>query len=268
MKNRTEIKYPLSKTFFMAIILFLLLLYSCADKKEGGGPVQAKIIPEKDFVSILSDLYLTDGLLIISQIRDEYPEKDSLDAYIDVIKSYGYTKEAMDVTIEHYLLKKPKRLIKIYDQMLAELTELDTRLSNIPDESPQPYNNEWNGLRFYNFPDPSTTENPEFSYLIKTHAFYSITFTVTIYPFDQSANPRFLVWLCRADSSETGKKYYLPSIKYIKDGLPHNYIVTGINEKNSPVILKGNLYEREDNPEEGERYGRIDNIRLFSSGGI
>jgi hypothetical protein len=265
MKNRTETKQHLYNSFLLVIILFLLLLYSCSEKKEGA---RVKIIPEKDFTSILSDLYLTDGLLTIAQIRDEYQEKDSLDTYIDAITSHGYTKEAMDVTLEYYFLKKPKRLIKIFDQMLGELTEADTRLSNIPDDSPMPYNNEWNGLLSYNFPDISVKENPEFSFLLKSQAYYSLTFTVTIYPFDQSVNPRFTVWLCRADSSENGKKYYLPSIKYIKDGRPHNYTVTGTNDKNSPAILQGTLYEREDNPEEGERYGKIENIQFFSSGGI
>ncbi len=266
MKNRTDCKYFPSPVLFLAVILFLLLLNACTEKQ--GKTVPKKAIPEKIFISILTDLYLTDGLLTVPQIRDKYPDKDSVSAYIDAIVSHGYTKEDMDHTIEYYFVKKPKRLIRIYDQLLGELTEIDTRLSNIPVDEFSSENNEWSGLSLYNFPDFSGEKDPEFSLPLNSQGSYTLEFMVTIYSFDQTENPGFTAWLCSADSSETGKKYFLPSIKYIKDGYPHIYIVTGKNDRSTPVILKGNLYDRENNPEDGERYGKIEKIRFSFSPGI
>ncbi len=267
MKIRTDNIFCLSPVPFLAVFLFLMLLNSCSEKQTGL-TVPEKKMPEKVFVSILTDLYLTDGLLTVQQIRGRFPGKDSLSAYIDIIQNYGYTKTDMDQTLEYYFVKKPKRLIKIYDKIMGELTEIDIRLSNIPTENTSPDNNLWNGLESYNFPDPSGLENPEFSLYVKSQSFYTLTFIATIYPADQTANPRFMAWFCNADSSETGKKYFLPPIKYFKDGRPHKYVVTGKNENNSTVILKGSLYDTENNPDYGERYGRIENIEFLSSGGI
>lgn len=266
MKKKIDIKYSFYRSVYAAIIL-LLLFSSCTEKNQETGPVQGRIMPERDFIAILSDIYLTDGLLMVSQVRNQFPHKDSLDVYIDAIKNRGYTKEDMDATLEHYFLDKPKRLIRIFDKMLGQFTEMDTRLSNNPAEI-EAVNNEWKGLSQYDFPDSSNMENPEFSIPLKVQAYFSLTFTVTVYPYDQTQNPGFTAWYVNADSVETGKKYFLPPVKYIKDGLPHTYNFNEVTLKNFPVVLKGTLYDMENNPSEGLRYGRIENIQLITSGGI
>lgn len=265
MKKRTDKNYSLFPVLILAVIIFSLLLNGCSDNQEGK-PVPKRVIPEKDFISILTDLYLTDGLLTVSQIRDMFPGKDSVATYIDIITGHGYTKEAMDMTLEYYFVKRPKRLIKIYDHILGKLTEMDTRLANSPDETATIIINEWKGLPSYSYPDHSGFEVPQFNFKLLSNRHYSLIFTVTVYPFDQTANPGFTAWFCNADSSETGKRFYLPSIKYINDGYPHTYSVEGINERNYAVVFKGNLYDIENNPEVGERYGRIESIQYISEG--
>ncbi len=267
MKNRTDSKYFPFSLLFLVAILFLMFASSCFEKSLGR-PVPKKVIPEKDFISILKDLYLTDGLLTVPTIRDEFPEKDSIAAYNDIITNYGYTKDAMDLTLEYYFVKKPKRLIKIYDRILGELTETDIRLSNLPVDLSSPYNNQWNGLSSYSFPDPWGLLNSEFSLPLNSQGHFTLSFTVTIFPFDQTVNPQFIAWFCSADSIETGKKYFLPPIKYIKDGYPHVYTLTETNRRSNPMILKGNLYESENNPDLGERFGSIENILFAFTGGL
>jgi hypothetical protein len=267
MKNRTDSKYFPFPLLLLVAILLLKFTTSCLEESLGR-PVPKRVIPEKDFALILKDLYLTDGLLTVPTIRDEFPEKDSIAAYNDIITNHGYTKDAMDLTLEYYFVKKPKRLIKIYDRILGELTETDIRLSNLPVDLSSPDNNQWNGLSSYTFPDPSGSINPEFSLPINSQGYFTLSFTVTIFPFDQTANPQFIAWLCSADSSETGKKYFLPPIKYIKDGYPHVYTLSETNKRNTPVIFKGNLYESENNPDLGERYGSIKNILFVFTGGL
>jgi len=264
MKNRIDNNYSRYPAFFTAVILFLLLLNACAGEQQGR-PVPKKVIPEKDLNSIIRDLYLSDGLLAVSQIRDKYRDKDSVLVYIDIITDHGYTKEEMDMTMEYYFVRKPKKLIKIYDRILGELTEIDTRLSNMPAEGVIPEDNEWTGLPAYTFPDPSGIENPGFSIPLNGQGTYSLVFTVTVYPIDNTVNPGFSAWFCSADSTETGKKYYLPPVKYFKDGFPHTYTVTGYNSISGPVLLKGSLYDHETNPEIGERHGIIREILFLYS---
>ncbi len=267
MRNRTDRKYFPFPLLLLVAFLFLMFTISCL-KENYGRPVPKRMIPEKDFVLILKDLYLTDGLLTVPEIRDEFPGKDSIAAYNDIITSHGYTKNAMDNTLEYYFIKKPRRLVKLYDRILGELTELDIRLSNLPVDITLPENNQWNGLSSYTFPDPSGTVNPEFSLPLNSQGHFTLSFTATIFPFDQTVNPQLIAWFCNADSSETGKKYFLPPVKYIRDGYPHIYTLTDTNKLYTRVILKGNLYECENNPESGERYGRIDNIRFVFTGGL
>jgi len=241
---------------------------SCKEKSQQANRNTGKIIPQRDFVSILSDLYLTDGLLIVQRVRDQFPHKDSIDVYVDVIKSHGYTKEDMDTTLKHYFLKKPKKLIKIYDKMLADFTEMDERLSANREEMGAEINNEWKGRAILYFPDSANVENPELGVPLKKHSYFSLTFTVTIYPYDETRNPGFTAWYVNADSVETGKKHFLPPVRYIKDGMPHTYNFNEVNLFDFPVILKGSLYDVENYPPEGQRSGKIEHIQLITSGGV
>lgn len=266
MKTGTDNIYSPSQALLLAAILFLMLMHACTG--EQGRPVPKKMMPEKDFVSILSDIYLTDGLLSVAEVRDTYRNMDSIAAYIKIIETHGYTKEAMDLTLEYYFVKKPKRLVKIYDRILGKLMEIDIRLSSIPYDEYSPENNMWNGLPSYTYPDPGATEKTGFSIPINSQGYYTLAFTITVYPFDQTVNPGFIAWFCSADSSDTGKKYFLTPIKYIKDGYPRMYTITGNNNKNYPVLFRGDLYDRENNPDDGERYGRIEKIRFSFSPGI
>jgi len=266
MKIKADIIISRFQYSFLSVILFIILINSCTE--EQGRPVPKKMMPEKDLASILYDLYLTDGILSVAEVRDRYSSLDSITAYLKIIENHGYTKEAMDLTLEYYFVKKPKRLIRIYDNILGKLSEIDMRLSNIPFDEYSPENNKWPGLPSYTFPDPSGRENPGFSIPLNSQGYYTIAFTITVYPFDQTVNPCFSAWFCSADSSETGKKYFLPSIKYIRDGLPHTYTFTGNNDKNYPVLFKGSLFDCENNPDCGERYGRIERIRFSFSPGV
>src|SRR5665647_1082317 len=108
----------MSRFTLLILIMISLLAGSCSGDKYN--PDNRNLIPEKDLIGILKDVYLTDGLLSIPDIRERFATVDSISAYITIIETHGYTKISMDKTLEYYFIKKPQKLIEIYDKALAD----------------------------------------------------------------------------------------------------------------------------------------------------
>ena len=250
----------------IALTLLLLVTVSCLKKEEE--TKFRNLIPEKDFVSILGELHMTNGLLSLPQFRTRYMSQDTTGLYVEIIEGYGYTTGQMDTTIQYYYIRKPKKLIKIYDQLLGKFTEIQTRLEQKYLNASYDVADQWNGNAVYFLPDPAGSEKPDFKITLETPGIYTLRFSVTVFPDDQTFRPFFTSWICDADSLETGKKDYLPSITYIKDGLPHNYTVTSTHTGQKKVILEGRLYDFTSNSVNDEPHARIEDITFYYSGNV
>ena len=247
MKLRIENMYRF-KSIIVSFAFFLLLLAVSCHNKVKAKAEHKNIIPEKELISILTDFYLADGLFSLPEIRSRFSTRDSVMNYIDIIESHGYTYEAMNSTIKYYFVRKPKKLIKIYDHVLGKLSEMDSRYEKEVAAAEIAVKNLWKGKQVYAFPDTSLSAGIEFSLPLYSLNTFTLEFTVTVFPDDQTINPCFSAWYCNADSSETGKRSWLPSIKYIKDGQPHTYTITEDTSSKDSVILKGLLLDSENNP--------------------
>lgn len=228
--------------------------------KNIGEPKEKRLIPEKALISILADVYLADGLLSLPEIREMFSSRDSVMNYIDIIKSHGYSKERMDMTIKYYIISKPKRLDKIYDQVLAQLSEMETRLVNDTEINEVSETTLFKLKPSYSLPDPDGLERPGFDLVLTPPGYYNLTFTVTVYQDDESVNPCFTAFLCNSDTSKSKRPDYLSSIKYQKNGLPCTYTVSGKIEKNGSQILKGWFYDYENRPDLPGQHAKIENI--------
>src|SRR5674536_806 len=111
---------------FLILIIISIMMGSCSGRKNKLD--KKNLIPEKDLVSILTDIYITDGLLTVPNIILRASSLDSITTYYQVIESHGYTKEAMDRTMKYYFIENPKRLNKIYDKVLGILSEMESRV--------------------------------------------------------------------------------------------------------------------------------------------
>jgi hypothetical protein len=265
MKSGTENINGFKTKMLYAALTFILLSGSC-HKKAGSDAEHKSLIPEKEFISILTDFYVADGLLTLPEIRNKFLTKDSVSNYIDIIESHGYTYDAMNSTVNYYFIKKPKKLVRIYDHVLAILSEMESRYEKEEISVTATVQNIWQEKQYYEFPDTSGAASPGFSIILNSHCSYSFGFSVTIYPDDQTINPCFSAWLCNADSSETGKRTYLAGIKYLKDGQSHIYSITEENKFNYPVLLKGSILDFENNTDPGDIHARISNISFFLLG--
>jgi hypothetical protein len=168
----------------------------------------------------------------------------------------------MDRTLKYYFIKKPKKLVTIYDQVLATLSEMESLIDLKAVLEERRRLNQWSGIEFYSFPDPSATDSSFFDITLSKPNNYSLTFSVTAFPDDQSHNPRFAGYSSHADSSNTGKREYLKPISYIKDGHSHDYTINIYVFPNKPLFIRGLLNDFESRPVEWGSHIIIENISL------
>ena len=254
-KDNAVIRFAIVTT-----ILFSLLSVSCSGRKEKARAGQ--LIPEKDFITVLTEIQMADGLLIMPKIRNWYSNADSIQNYIDIIQSHGYSKEDMDRTIRYYFIKNPKKLIKIYDEVLGKLSEMESFFSKETPVNGIFDKNLWKGDSVYLLPDLSGTDSLLFDQDMEIFGYYTFIFTLTLYPDDQSLNPHFTAYFSHPDSIETGKRDYFQTVDFLKDGRPHIYTFSKKPLSPSSSHLRGWFIDSYNNAREAGMHVKIENITL------
>ena len=259
MKNKINITGVVNR-FVKAplIILFsILLLFSC-----NRGVKKDKLIPVKNLVELLTEIYIADGLLSIPPIHAIYSYKDSTSNYIDIIKSHGYTKARMDVTMRYYFEKKPEKLENIYDQVLTRLNEKQALLEKADPPVSDIATNLWTGRTQIEVPETGIMDSAWFSIAIKDTGNYTLDFTTIIYADDQSINPKVTVFFWHADSTKTGFRIYWPGLKLQTGGKLQNYSLSNRNSDTTITHICGMLLDCD--PQKGRwvKHAKIENIVL------
>lgn len=252
---------------FTILLAILLVICSCQSRRSR---VDSKhLIPEKELVPILTEIYLADGLVGMPKIIMKYAPLDSVSTYIHIIEKHGYTREEMDKTLKYYFIKDPKELIKIYDRVLGVLSEMESRVQKEIAKSKPAAVGLWPGHDSYSFPDPSGTDSTVFDISLLKPGLYTLNANVTLFPDDQSGNPELTAFTCHPDSILTGKRNYIEPIPYIKDGYEHKYSVTFTVPVKTTLHLRGCLYDYANNPDNWDKHLTIHNIAvIYSLGAI
>lgn len=236
---------------------------SCSSRRAKAG--HKDLIPEKDLIGILTDSYIADGLLSIPGIFEDFSEGDTLTTYTDIIEGHGYTRQQMDRTMRYYFIRKPKELVKIYDQVLGALSKLESIVDKDFPAARIKDLNFWPGEEIYSFPSPAGNELHELDLILPEREAYNINFTLTLYPDDQTIDPRPTLYLSHTDSTGVEQKILFPSFPYIRDGQPHNYNLFRMNNIPSPARLRGSFINDSLTPPGRFRHYRVDNILMTRS---
>lgn len=244
---------------FVSLILISFFIGSCNTQKI---KIDKKnLIPEKELVPLLVDIYLADGLLSDQKIKLRFSSLDSISSYYQVIEKHGFTKEMMDKTMQYYFVKDAKKLNKIYDQVLGILSEMEVHVQKDYRTEQIHIANLWPGKDFYAVPSITGNDSAGF-YLSSTKpGTYTLTFTSILYPDDQTVNPRANIYLVAHDSLETGKRKYFKSVEYLKDGRPHTYNIVWSVPHDNTRQLRGCLFDFH-NSTGMKSHFRIENIVL------
>src|ERR1035437_6037838 len=171
---------------FLILIIFSIMMGSCSSRKNKMN--KKNLIPEKELVSLLTDIHIADGLLTLPKINSWASSLDSISSYYQVIEKHGYTKEVMDRTMKYYFLNNPKKLNKIYDQVLGILSEMESRVEKESIVEMAHIFNKWPGKEFYLLPGLSGNDSTMFDITLFRPGIYILTFSATLFPDDQSLN--------------------------------------------------------------------------------
>jgi hypothetical protein len=247
------------------IILLALSIISSSCGNRRNRLDRKNLIPENDLVPLLTDIYITDGLIGMPRIVMKYPLADSVSAYNHVIENHGYTRESLDKTLKYYFIKNPKKLIKIYDKVLGILSEMESRIQKDISRTKLKTGNLWPGFEYYSFPDPSGTDSVAFDIPLPKSGFYILNATVTAYPDDQSHNPGITAFTCHPDSIDNGKRNYVKPVCYIKDGQEHKYTMSFKVPPKVALHLRGSLYNFDNHPDDWQKHLVIHNISVVFS---
>jgi hypothetical protein len=257
----TEIRYV-----FLLMVIVSLLFTSCSSRKNRLD--RKNLIPEKELIDLLVDIHLADGLLILPRIDAWTSKLDSIAAYYQIIEKHGFTKENLDKTMKYYFIKEPKTLNKIYDQVLGILSEMESRYEREFTIEQARTSNLWPGKDFYSIPSLSGNDSTMFEMTATMTGTYILSFSATLFPDDQSSNPRSAAYTCSPDSLETGKRKYFESVEFIKDGMPHTYIMKILVLPRVPFHIRGWLYYFDNHTPSMEKDIYIGNISLSYSSGV
>jgi hypothetical protein len=245
---------------FLILIAVSLLFSSCERRRNKIN--RKNLIPENELVPILTDIYLTDGLIGMPRIMMKYSPLDSVSTYNHVIEKHGYTREAVDKSIKYYFIKDPKKLIRIYDKVLGILVEMESRFQKNSAMMKVPPGTIWQGPDSYSFPDPTGLDSTVFDIPLRKSGYYTMTLTVILYPDDQSLNTGLTAFTCNPDSIETGKRTYIKPVRYLRDGRKHKYNVTFTVPVKTTLHVRGCLYDYDNHPDEWDKHLVISNIAV------
>jgi hypothetical protein len=163
-------------------------------------PERKMRIPEDELVAILTDTYLTTGMMDVQEMRETWGQRDSILNYIDVIRSHGYTYEQLETTMRYYFRNKPKKLAKIYDRVTGNLLALEVKVENERIEADSIPDNLWRGKAEYTFPGESPRDSIWFDIPAEASGEYVLRADILVYEDDGSFDPRITVYFFTSDS--------------------------------------------------------------------
>jgi hypothetical protein len=244
-----------------ALIAVAIIVGSCTGRRSK--TEHRNLIQEKDLIRILTDVYMADGLLSLPEINYKYSTGDTLESYIEIIEGYGYTKPDMDKTMKYYFIKKPKELVKIYDKVLGNLSEMESMVDKELPGAGIREMNIWPGKPFYSYPGQTPEDIDGLDLLFRHKGPVNFKFTITIFPDDQSADLRPGLFFSHTDSAGIEQKVVFSNVRYLKDGQPHTYSFNLVQNLPDPVRLKGWFINREGISPDREMHFMVGNIIML-----
>ncbi len=176
-------------------------------------------IPDDKLVAILTDTYLTTGMMDVQTMRETWGRRDSILNYIDVVRSHGYTYEQLETTMRYYFTNKPKKLTKIYDRVTGNLLALEVETENERIEADSIPGNLWTGKTKYTFPEEFLTDPIGFDIPAEAPGEYVLRADIIVYEDDGSLDPRVTVYFLSSDSLGTEVREDWGDIRLEKNGL-------------------------------------------------
>jgi len=188
------------------LLLILLLLFPAC---------KPATIPQNDFISILTDIYLSRSYFSAEAIYNARWQ-DTIPYNHHIVERHGYKWAQFDSTVSWYC-SRPRRYQEIYETVMANLNELEKLIS----EELDPPSELWSGLSAYHLPIDG--DSVPANVLLKGVGSYVLSARIRVYPQDESPMPRIALMLWRADTTAHGVSDTLWMRPLMRDGLMYEY---------------------------------------------
>ena len=232
------------------LLFVLFILSSC----------QNQIIPKDDFVSILTDIYLSKTYFSSEGIYNAR-WKDTIPYNQHIVERHGYKWAQFDSTISWYC-SRPKKYQNVYETVMANLNELDRIIS----EELDPPSELWTKQKTYLLNDNELRDSVAANVLLKGVGSYVISAKIRVYPQDESLNPHIALYLWRSDTTANGIRDTLWMRTLRKDGLMYEYrMEKTLLPGNEFTHLKGNWlnHSRNDMDTAWIKHAEIKDISVY-----
>ena len=242
------------------ILTFLLLfLYSCTQPEQKFD--KSELIPEKDLGPLLYDLHLADGLLSLSEVRNEFIDIDSLEHYFTILEKHGYTFDQLNNTIEYYS-GDPETLNEIHEKVISQLTELEGEILATASEKKPSAPNLWEGKTSWNLPADGKQNKLEFEVPVKAPGTYKIIVDITLYEDDEALEPAITAYFWFDDQTETGYRLPFPKTRIVRTGVQRTYRVAQKVMNPKITHLKGSLLNHTQQRGEWQKHVLVSNFKI------
>ena len=245
--------------FITILTLLLLFLYSCTQPEQKFQ--KSELIAAKDLVPVLYDLHLADGLLSLSEVRNDYNDMDSLGQYSSILESYGYSLKQLNNTMEYYS-NDPETLNEIYETVITQLAELESEILSSDQEKEISASNLWEGKTTWNLPGDGEQNKLEFEVPVKNPGIYKIIADIKIYRDDESVEPAITAYFWFDDQTETGNRIYFPKKRITKSAKVRTYRITQKALNPNITHLKGYLLDHLPKSGDWEKHITVTNLRI------
>lgn len=112
---------------WLIIIGSFLLILDCTPHHG----IKKKYLLDRDiFVNLLVDIHLVYAIQGSSEYHEFSRKYDSIDIHSAVFDKYGVEQAAFDSTMSYYT-KKPEDLVKIYDEVIMRLNQLQDSIKEL-----------------------------------------------------------------------------------------------------------------------------------------
>jgi hypothetical protein len=218
---------PFGRRLGYGFFLFLVILpASCKDDV---------LIPRKNFISILTDIYLSKSYFSSEGIYNARWQ-DTIPYNHHIVEQHGYKWAQFDSTVSWYC-SRPKKYQEVYETVMANLNELDKRVS----EELDPPSELWAGRKAFYLPADGRRDSVPANVLLKGVGSYVVKAKIRVYPQDESPDSRIALFLWRADTTAHGIRDTLWIEPLRKDGLMYEYrMEKTLLPGNSFTHIKGN----------------------------
>ena len=108
----------------LVLCISLLLLLGCNSDREFK---RKHLLDKEEMVKVLVDIHLANGMQGSPEFYKISRVYDSVDVNSKIFEKYGIEKASFDSSIAYYI-RKPEVLIRIYDEVIMRLSQIQDTL--------------------------------------------------------------------------------------------------------------------------------------------